>query len=78
MSEIVRCSRRYVLCGEYYDSEEVEVPYRGESGALFRRDYGRLYERGFPELRLVDKGFLSRDQGTWDDVTWWVFEKASR
>lgn len=77
MAEIVRCSRRYVLCGEYYGEEEEEVPYRGETGALFRRDYGDLYQRDFPELELVDQGFLSRDQGTWDDVTWWLFEKPS-
>jgi pseudaminic acid biosynthesis-associated methylase len=79
MREIVRCSGRYVLCGEYFAEEEVEVPYRGMTGALFKRDYGRLYERAFPELAVVDTGTLARaDEHTWDDVTWWLLEKRPR
>jgi len=77
MAEIVRCSRRWVVCGEYYDEAEVEVPYHGERGALFRRDYGALYVDTFPELRLAATGFLSRGpDSSWDDVTWWAFEKS--
>ncbi len=75
MAEIVRCSRRYVLCGEYHAERTTEVPYRGQPGALFKRDYGRLYCELFPELALRRQGFLGRDQG-WDDVTYWLFEKA--
>jgi pseudaminic acid biosynthesis-associated methylase len=74
MSEIVRCSRRFILCGEYHSAETVEVPYREQSGALFKRDYGRIYQELFPELQLRRQGFLGRDAG-WDDVTYWVFEK---
>jgi pseudaminic acid biosynthesis-associated methylase len=74
MAEIVRCSRRYVLCGEYYAEQTIEVTYRGQSGALFKRNYGRLYQELFPELILRKQGFLGRDEG-WDDVTYWVFEK---
>lgn len=75
MSEMVRCSGRYVMCGEYYAPTQVEVPYHGHDGALFRRDYGGLFMELEPSLRLVDEGFLSRDQG-WDDVTWWLFERT--
>jgi len=74
MREIVRCARRYVLCGEYHADQPTEVPYRGEEGALFKRDYGALYQALFPELVLVERAFLGPDQG-WDDVTVWVFEK---
>jgi hypothetical protein len=28
----------------------------------------------FPELHLLQQGFLSREEG-WDDVTYWLFEK---
>jgi hypothetical protein len=76
MTEIVRCSNRYVLCGEYYASEPTEVSYRGESGALFKRDYGGLYQKLFPELTLLESGFLPKEAGAWDDVTFWVFERA--
>ena len=75
MSEIVRCSNRYVLCGEYHAETPQEIPYRGQTGALFKRDYGRLYQELFPQLRLLKQGFLSRDEG-WDDVTYWIFEKT--
>jgi pseudaminic acid biosynthesis-associated methylase len=75
MNEIVRCSRRYVMCGEYYSETPEEVPYRGHRGALFKRDWGALYEQLFPELRLLDRFFHGRDEG-WDDVTFWLFEKS--
>jgi pseudaminic acid biosynthesis-associated methylase len=73
MAEIVRTSRRWVLCGEYHAEERVEIAYRGQNGALFKRDYGRIYRDLFPELRLARQGFLGREQG-WDDITWWLFE----
>jgi hypothetical protein len=74
MDEIVRCSRRYVLCGEYRADELEEVPYRGQRGALYKQDYGRLYQDRFPQLRLLEEGFLPKSEGVWDDVTYWVFE----
>lgn len=75
MAEIVRCSQRYVLCGEYFAEQLTEMPYRGQRGALFKRDFGGLYQQLFPQLRLIKTGFLPRDQGGWDDVTYWIFEK---
>ena len=76
MSEMVRASSRYVFCGEYFDTETVEVPYRGHAGALFRRDYGSLFLDLFPfELTLVREGYLSPEDG-WDRVTWWLFERS--
>lgn len=74
MAEMVRCARRFVLCGEYFGETTEEVPYHGHEGALFRRDYGQLFRDLFPDLRQIDTGFLSRDSG-WDDVTWWLFER---
>jgi pseudaminic acid biosynthesis-associated methylase len=75
MADMVRCSRRYVLCVEYFAEETVEVPYRGERGALFKRDYGRLFQELFASLRLLKHGFLPRAEG-WDDATYWLFEKS--
>lgn len=76
MAEVVRCSRRFVLCGEYYAKRLEEVPYRGERGALFKQDYGGLYRQFHPELKLRDSGFLPASEGVWDDVTWWLLEKG--
>ena len=75
LSEMVRTSRQYVLCGEYHASETIEVGYRGHEGALFKRDYGRLFLDRYPILRLVRSGFLGKDEG-WDNITWWLFEKS--
>jgi len=75
MDELVRCSAKWILCGEYYAEQLTEVEYRGHTGALFKQDYGQLYLELFPDLKMVDKGFLSRANGGWDDVTWWLFER---
>lgn len=76
MDEIVRASRRYVLCGEYRADELEEVPYRGQRGALYKQDYGLLYQERFPQLRLLEEGFLPKSEGVWDDVTYWIFEQG--
>lgn len=75
MAEIVRCSSRYVLWAEYHATNTEEVPYRGETGALYRRDYGAIYRELFPELGVVREGFLGPDDG-FDRVTWQLLEKG--
>ncbi len=77
MGEVVRCSRRKVLCLEYFSKKNEEILYRGHRGALFKRDYGKLYLQWFPGLCLQKTGFLGKDQG-WDDVTFWLFEKKRK
>jgi hypothetical protein len=51
------------------------VSYRGQHRALFRHDFGRLYRELFPSLEQIDGGFLPRNAGVWDDITFWVFER---
>lgn len=75
MAEIVRCSNRWVLCGEYHADEPTDVNYRGEAGILLKRDYGGLYTRLFPNLTLREEGFLTREDG-FDRVTYQVFERT--
>lgn len=74
MAEIVRVSRKYVLCLEYESETTVEVPYRDQSGALFKRPYGNLYKNQFPVLSLLKSGYLGPEEG-WDRVTYYLFEK---
>lgn len=74
MAELVRCSSRYVLWAEYHASTSETVPYRGQAGALFRRDYGALYARHHPELSVVEEGFLEKAEG-FDRVTWQLLER---
>jgi pseudaminic acid biosynthesis-associated methylase len=74
MSEIVRCARRFVLWGEYRSDHTEEVPYRGATGALFKRDYGAIYGSRFPDLSVRGEGFLGPETG-FDRVTWQILEK---
>jgi pseudaminic acid biosynthesis-associated methylase len=74
LGEIVRCANRFVLWAEYQAPTTEEVPYHGLPGALFRRDYGRLYRELFPDLAVRSEGFLAPEEG-FDRVTWQLLEK---
>lgn len=75
IKEIHRVSRRYIACIEYFSHELTEVKYRGHDGALFKQDFGKLYLQSFPDLRVVDYGFLWEPVDSGDDMNWWLFEK---
>ena len=75
MAEIVRTSRRWVLCGEYHSDVPDDVGYRGRPGILVKRDFGRLYQELFPDLILREEGFLTQEEHGFDRVTFQVFEK---
>jgi pseudaminic acid biosynthesis-associated methylase len=71
MGELVRVSRRWVLSGEYHADEPTEITYRGHDGILFKRDYGELFRRWFPDCPVVEEAFLTEDEG-FDRVTYTV------
>jgi pseudaminic acid biosynthesis-associated methylase len=74
---LYRASRRYVLIAEYYNPTPVEVPYRGHSGKLFKRDFaGEMMDR-HKDLSLVDYGFVWRRDPNFpqDDLTWFLMSK---
>jgi len=74
--EIIRVSKRYVLCIEYFSRDPVEVAYRGQRGLLYKRDFGSYYLDRFPELYCAKYGFLwQRDFQVFDSPNWWLFEK---
>lgn len=73
-------TRRYLCLAEYYNPSPVEIVYRGHHNRLFKRDFaGELLER-FPDLRLIDYGFVYRRDNNFkqDDLTWFLLEKATR
>jgi len=72
MREIVEASCEYVLAIEYFAEDECEITYRGESGLLWKRDYGSLYE-GLG-LEIVGYGVLPPDEG-FDNCHWWLMRK---
>ncbi|HZL06552.1 MAG TPA: pseudaminic acid biosynthesis-associated methylase [Coriobacteriia bacterium] len=72
-----RSSSRYLLVSEYYNPAPVEIPYRGHSDKLFKRDFAGEMLDAFPDLALVDYGFgYHRDPSfPQDDATWFLMEK---
>ncbi len=72
-------SRRYILLAEYYNPSPVDIPYRGYSNKLFKRDFAGDLMKKFPNVQLVDYGFsyhldLNFPQ---DDITWFLMEKSN-
>lgn len=74
---LFQASSRYLCCIEYYNPSPVEISYRGHSGKLFKRDFaGEILDR-FPDLRLLDYGFVYHRDSNFplDDLTWFLMEK---
>lgn len=72
--EILRVSRRYVLCAEYFSPRPEEIVYRGQRGLLFKRDFGGFFLDHWPRLHLLDYGFFWK-RIEFDDFNWWLFER---
>ena len=76
-SKLYDTSSKYILIAEYYNPTPVEINYRGNEGKLFKRDFtGEMMDK-YPNLKLVDYGFIyHRDNNfTQDDITWFLLEK---
>lgn len=69
-------SKRLICVAEYYSPQPTEIPYRGHSGKLFKRDFaGDLLDR-FSDLTLIDYGFAyHRGPFPQDDLNWFLLEK---
>ena len=73
-------SRKYVCIVEYYNPSPVAITYRGHENMLFKRDFaGEMLDK-FPDLKLVDYGFLYRRDNNFaqDDATWFLMEKTGK
>ena len=69
-------TNKYILIVEYFNPTPVELNYRGEQNALFKRDFaGELIEEY--NLKLVDYGFIySKDNWSpQDNLNWFLLEK---
>ena len=74
---IYDASNKYILLAEYYNPVPVEVEYRGHRDRLFKRDFAGEMMDIYPDLELIDYGFVyHRDpnfpQG---DMTWFLMQK---
>lgn len=77
---LYQTTKRYICVAEYYNPTPVEINYRGHKGKLFKRDFvGDILDR-FPDLRLIDYGFVYHRDANFpqDDITWFLLEKISK
>ena len=73
--EIYRVTSKYIVCIEYFSDTPVEKSYRDKQGLLFKRDFGGFWWDQYPEMTLVDYGFIWQRVTGIDNVNWWLFKK---
>lgn len=71
---LYKASHEFVLMAEYFAPENTEIEYRGNRGKLFKADFGTEFQQRFPDVELVSKWFVGKDQGQ-DSLTVWLMEK---
>jgi pseudaminic acid biosynthesis-associated methylase len=77
--KLYEASSRYVCIIEYYNPSPVTVPYRGHADRLFKRDFAGEMLQKYPDLKLVDYGFVYHGERNFpqDDLTWFLLEKIN-
>ena len=75
--KLVAACGKYLLVAEYYNPAPVAIPYRGHTERLFKRDFaGEIMDR-YPQMKLIDYGFIYRRDPNFpqDDITWFLMGK---
>lgn len=77
--KLYRSTGKYLIVCEYYNPVPVAIPYRGHQDRLFKRDFAGEMLDQYPELKLVDYGFVYHRDAKFaqDDPTWFLLEKRS-
>lgn len=72
-------SKKYICMIEYYNPSPLELPYRGHSQKMYKRDFAGEIMKKYPDLKLVDYGFFYHNDPCHDqeDMTWFLMEKKS-
>lgn len=74
--KIYDASNKYILFIEYAWDVFKEIPYRGETRALWKGPYNKVFEdRMGDTVELIDTGFLDKSKG-FDDCTYWMYRKT--
>ena len=77
LSLVNSCSK-YLLINEYYNPKPVAIDYRGHSEKLYKRDFAGEILDSFPEMKLLDYGFLYDREPVHKRVgstNWFLLEK---
>lgn len=77
--KLYRASHKYLCVIEYYNPSPVAIPYRGHNDRLFKRDFAGEILDSYPDLQLIDYGFVYHRDPNFpqDDLTWFLMEKRS-
>ena len=75
MSEIYRVSKRWILSIEYYNNVPEEIPYRGNDGMMWRRDWGEEWMAKYPDLKVLGVGFAWKRTTGLDNLHYFLLEK---
>lgn len=52
LSEIYRCSNKYIWGFEYFSEQPAQVEYRGNNNLMWKMDYAKFYTQNFPDLAI--------------------------
>ena len=76
-NKMAQCAGRYVCIAEYFNPTPVEIPYRGHTGRLFKRDFAGEFLQAHPEFTLRKYGFVYHADPCFpaDDITWFLMER---
>lgn len=72
IEELIRVSKHYILCMEYYAPQFVEIPYHNKKKVLFKGPYGDILKA--TGLTYIRSGYLGKERG-FDRVNYWMFKK---
>jgi pseudaminic acid biosynthesis-associated methylase len=72
MSEIYRCTKKYIMGWEYFAPQITDINYRGNTGYLWKADFAGIYRSLFPSLKtIVRKQYpyvSEKDKGNTDEI----------
>lgn len=74
LKKIYKVSNKYILTIEYYSKFRKVIPYRNLTDALFKRPYDKEWLNIFPNIQIIEKGYLDNRNG-FDRSNWWLFKK---
>lgn len=68
---------KWMVIAEYYNPTPVEIKYRGHAGKLFKRDFAGEMMDKYPDLKLIDYGFVWHRDNNYpqDDISWFLLKK---
>ena len=68
---------RYIILAEYFSPVPRDIAYRGETHALWARDFMGEMLAAYPDLKLIDYGFTYKGGGDDESLNWFVAERRT-